>query len=162
MRLNRGILFVGLAGTLAALGNVYISVIFYALLCFDSCFDVGSTIASGQLQGLLGLLAPLAMLIPSLALILAGWIWALVELRRSNAGRTRALVAYFPAMSLIVGVAVTLIASVTAQRGLVVFPIDIWYGTFALALWPLAVTLVSIFWRGQGQPHAAGTGTASG
>lgn len=161
MRMNRGIWILGLMATLFTVGNVYATVFFYVLMCFDSCLDIGSTILSGQPQSLVVLLLPFAMLIPSLAIGLAAWIWEIVELRRMNAGQTtRVFVALFPLVVIIVGVAVTLLTSVTDQGSVVVHPFNSWSGTFALALWPLLVALVAIFWR-PARPFASPSGAAS-
>lgn len=162
MRMNRGIWILALVATLVTLGNVFATTFFYVLMCFDSCLDVGAAITSGQLQSLTALLLPLAALIPSLAMILAAWIWELVELRRINAERARIFVALFPLVVLIVGVAVILLTSVTSPGAVVVRPFNIWSGSLALALWPLLVALVGLFWRRSAPSSPATPVAASG
>ena len=152
----------GLASTLFVLGSAYVTVFAYMLLCLDSCPDVSGMILRGQPLGFIDLLIPLEYLIPSLAMIVAAWIWEIVDLRRMNAWRTRVVVALFPLISIIVGGAVTLLVRVASHGRMVGYPYSVWPGTYnlvsdlsgiyALALWPLLVTLVALFWRRPAQP----------
>ena len=115
-------------------------------------------ILRGQSQGFIDLLLPLVFLIPSLTMIVAAWIWEIVDLRRMNAEHTRIVVAFFPLIAIIVGGAVTLLIRVLDQGRVVSYPYSVWprtynllsdlSGIYALALWPLLVSLVAIFWRG--------------
>src|SRR5579859_7449937 len=147
MRMNRGILALGIVATVATVANVYATIIFNALLCSDSCSSLGATLTSGQPQTILGMLIPLALLFPSVTLTLAGWVWELVDLRRMGAGRQRAFVAWLPVIAILVGVAATLLTGYTSQSGWQLYPFNTWFGSFALALWPLLLTLVAVFWR---------------
>ncbi len=162
MRLNRGILALGIAATLFALLNVYASGIMYVLICMDSCADIGSTIAAGGLSGLTQLLLPGAFLAPSLALILTTWIWMLVDLRRQGAARLLVFGYTFPVITLFAGLVITLLTSVNTKGGLVVYPFNVLYGSFALALWPLLIMLVAIFWRRPAQSGELPPKAASG
>ncbi len=154
MRLNRGILALGITATLITLGNAYATIIFYVLICMDSCTDLGSLVSANGLSGLTPLLLPSVLLVPSLALILSAWIWMLVELRRLQAARLLAFGYIFPVIALVAGLAISLLTSVNAQGGLTIYPFNVWNGSFALALWPLLVTLVAIFWRGPTRSEA--------
>lgn len=160
MRLNRGIIILGIVATLVTLVNVYFSLIIDALLCFDSCSDIGSRIASGQYQQLPSALFPLLLLFPSAILIVVVWIWAINEARRLGAGRIVSAIASYPAIALIAAIAVAFLTSIS-ERGLVMYPINIGYGSFMLALWPLLVTLTAIFWRGAAPMPAPMPGPAS-
>lgn len=146
MRLNRGVMILGIVATLVTLVNVYFSLIIDALLCFDSCSDVGSQIASGDTRGLLSLLLPLLTLFPSAVLIVVAWAWEINEAQRFSARRLLSAVISFPAVSLIAAIAVAFLTSIS-ERGLVMYPINIGYGSFMLALWPLLITLTAIFWQ---------------
>ena len=155
--MSRGIWIMGLASTLFVLGGAYVAVFFYLLLCLVSCPDVSGMILRGQPLGFIDLLLPLIYLIPSLIMIVAAWIWEIVDLRRMNAGRARLFVSLFPLIAIIVGGAVTLLIRVASQGRGVGYSYSVWPGTYnlvsdlsgiyALALWPLLVALVALFWR---------------
>ncbi len=158
MRLNRGIIILGIVATLVTIANVYFSLILDALLCFDSCVDVGGMLANGQWPSLL---LPLLILFPSAILIVVAWAWEINVARRLGARRLLRAVVAFPVVSLIAGLAVAFLTSISAQ-GLVMYPINIGYGSFALALWPLLVTLTAAFWRGATAAPAVTSGAAAG
>lgn len=165
MRLSRGILALGIGATLFTLGNVFYTFIIYELLCIDgprqpgSCTDISSLVAA---NGLTPLLIPSAALLPCLSLILGAWIWMLVDVRQLRAARLLIFGYSFPVIALVIGLAVTLLTSFNSQGMLIVQPLNLWYGDFALALWPLLVTLVALFWRRPAQTAPAPSDAASG
>jgi hypothetical protein len=147
--LNRGLVILSVVATLVALGNAFLSGAFWVVFtCFDTCLNVGTSIASGQFSDLIALLVPLAALAPAVAIILACWIWELVELRRQGATRATLMTWIFPVFTLLVIIGVTLLTSVTADGTLTLYGTNVWYGTLALAIWPALVTLVALIWRG--------------
>ncbi len=148
MRLSRGLWIMGLAGTLFTLLNVYFTVVIYGLWCIDTCAeDVGSILVERGSNSLTQLLLVNVFLIPCLSVIFAVWIWMLVDLRRQQAMRLFAFGCAFPVFALVTWVVVTFLTSSHSQKALAVYTVNLWYGSFALALWPLLVTLVAIFWR---------------
>ena len=82
----------------------------------------------------------------------------LVELRQLGAGRVRRTVVFFPLITLAIGAVATLIISVASSGSLTVLPFDLWYGSFALALWPLFMALVAWRWRGAAPAKAPSSG----
>lgn len=155
MRLNRGIIILGLAATLVTVANVFGSLIFDVLLCFDSCPTVGETIQSSGFSAIT-LLFPQLFLFPALILIVVVWVWALREARTLGAGRLRIAIACLPLLALAAVVTVTFLTSLTPQ-GLLMHPINIGFGTYALAGWPLLVALIAAFWRPSAQAPTPAT-----
>lgn len=153
MRLNRSIVILGLAATLVTVANVFGTLILDALLCFDSCPTVGETIQANGF-GAISLLDPQLFLFPSLMMIVVVWLWALREIRRLGGQRLAVVVAWLPLLALLAVVAVAFLTSITPQ-GLRMRPINIGFGTFALAGWPLVVALIAAFWRPDAQPGPA-------
>ena len=159
MRMSRGVWIMGLASTLFTIFNVFLTFILYELMCLegprtpgslpDSCTDLGSFIAGGNLTSLL---ITNAYLLPCLGVMLGVWIWMLADLRRLRAARLLPFVYVFPVIVLVTGIAITLLTSLQTHGALIVRVINLWYGSFALALWPLLVTLVALFWRRSTQP----------
>ena len=145
MRLNRGIIILGLAATVVTVASVYFTLILDALLCFDSCPTVGATI---QAEGFaaIRLLYPQLFLLPALILIVVVWLWELRETRRLGARRLATAIAWLPLLAFVAIVAVAFLTSITPD-GLRMHPINIGFGTFALAGWPLLVALIAAFWR---------------
>ena len=160
--MSRGIWIMGLASTLFTLFNVFLTFFLYKLLCLDghrtpgnlpgSCTDLGSFLAGNHLTSLL---ITNAYLLPCLGVILGVWRWMLVELRRQRAARLLTFGYAFPVIVLVTDIAITLLSSGQTHGTLIVRMINLWYGSFALALWPLLVTLVALFWRRPAQSEAA-------
>lgn len=145
MRLNRGVIILGLAATLVTIANVFGTLILDALLCFDSCPTVGATIQAEGFSAI-RLLYPQFFLLPSLVLCVLVWVWTLREARMAGARGLRATIACLPLLALAATVAVAFLTSLTPQ-GLAMRPINIGFGTFALAGWPLLIGLFAAFWR---------------
>lgn len=146
--MNRGVLIIGVVGIVVALANAIASGIIAALYCFDSCTSV-ITIVSYSPQTLL-----LALLIvsPALSLIAVAWIWELLTLRQLRARGTLIFVALFPLITLVAVIAVTMIAALKHSAAPLAFtPLDLWSGAFALALWPLLVSIIAFIQRRRGQ-----------
>ncbi|HEY8323189.1 MAG TPA: hypothetical protein VIG77_01780, partial [Ktedonobacterales bacterium] len=142
--MNRGVLIIGIVGIVLTLANVFASVIFAALACFDSCPSVLTIVGSSPLSLLI---VPL-LLGPSLALIGVGWIWELIALRRLRRQGAIIVVALAPLITLVVVLAVAAIAAASSGVAPQDFtPLHLWTGGFALALWPLLVSVVAFIWR---------------
>lgn len=142
--MNRGILAIGVVGIVATLINVFAASIFAALACFDAC---SSALASVQNQPL-AILVYFVWLAPALALILAGWIWQLVGLRRMGARGTLTFVATFPLIAVAVMAGVALIAAASEGIAPLDFtPLNLWMGEFGLVVWPLLVSVVAFALR---------------
>ncbi|HEX8732619.1 MAG TPA: hypothetical protein VF725_11245 [Ktedonobacterales bacterium] len=153
MRLNRGIIILGLAATVVTVASVYFTLILDALLCFDSCLTVGATMQAEGFSAI-RLLFPQLFLLPALILIVVVWLWELRETRRLGGRGLAAAIAWLPLLALIAIVAVAFLTSLTPQ-GLRMYPINIGFGTFALAGWPLLVALIAAFWRPAAPPVPA-------
>jgi hypothetical protein len=142
--INRSVLIIGVAGVVLTLANVFATVIFAALTCFDSCPSALSMVGASPLI----LLIPLLLLAPSLVMIIAGWIWELIALRRMRRQGAIIVVALAPLIALVAVLAIAGIAAVSS--GLApqdATPLHLWTGGFALALWPLLVSVVAFIWR---------------
>lgn len=138
--MNRGIVAIGIVGVIVTLGNVYVTGIYAVLACFDSCSSVVSLVASSPFT----VLVPFLLLSPALALILVGWIWQLITLRQMGARGALIFVACFPLIAL-VAIAITIVLRTVTQNTapLDFTPLQLWVGEFALALWPLLVSIVA-------------------
>lgn len=140
----RGVLIIGIAAAALTAINVFVSGIFAALACFDTCSSMGSLVASSPL---VLLVAPL-LVAPSLALIGVGWIWELIALRRMRRQGALVVVALAPLIALAVGLAVAALDAVSDGVAPLAFtPIHLWVGGFALTLWPLLVSVVAVILR---------------
>ncbi|HEU5344586.1 MAG TPA: hypothetical protein VFU60_09595 [Ktedonobacterales bacterium] len=140
----RGVLIVGIAGAAVTAINVYVSGIFAALACLDTCSSVGAMVASSP--GVL--LWPPLLVAPSLALILVGWIWELTALRRMRRQGALVVVALAPLIALAVGLALAALDAVNDGVAPAAFTaIHLWVGGFALTLWPLLVSVVAFILR---------------
>lgn len=140
----RGVLIIGIAAAALTAINVFVSGIFAALACFDTCSSMGSLVASSPL---VLLVAPL-LVAPSLALIGVGWIWELIALRRMRRQGAIIVVALAPLITLVAVLAVAAIAAVSSGLAPQDFtPLHFLTGEFALALWPLLVSVVAFIWR---------------
>jgi hypothetical protein len=138
--MNRGILVIGIASIVIALVNVFASVIFVVLACFDSCPSTLTSIGYAPQF----ILIPFVALSPALGIILVGWIWEMIELRRVGARGTLVFVAVFPLITLVAIMIATFIAAASEGVAPLDFtPIHLWMGEFALALWPLLVSIVA-------------------
>ncbi len=138
--MNRGILAIGIAGIVLTVANVFASIIFMALMCFDTCPPVLSSIQYAPWTMLLYF----AGLVPALGVILGGWIWQLRELGRMGARTLRVFVATFPLIAVVVIASVTFIAAASAGVAPLNFtPMHLWSGEFGLVLWPLLVSIVA-------------------
>jgi hypothetical protein len=142
--MNRGVLIIGIVGIVLTLANVFASVIFAALACFDSCPSVLSMVGAAPLA----LLIPVLLLAPSLVMIIVGWVWELSALRRMRRQGAIIVVALAPLITLVAVLAVAAIAAVSSGLAPQDFtPLHLWTGGFALALWPLLVSVVAFIWR---------------
>lgn len=142
--INRGVMIIGIVGVVLTLGNVFASVIFAALACFDTCPPVLLMVSSAPLDLLI---MPL-LVGPALALIGVGWIWELIALRRIGRQGALVVVALAPLITLVAVLAVAAIAAVSSGLAPQDFtPMHLWTGGFALALWPLLVSVVAFIWR---------------
>lgn len=142
--INRGILIIGIVGVVWTLGNVFASSIYAALACFDSCPSVLTLAGSSPLT----LLLPVLLLSPSLVLIVVGWIWELIALRRMRRQGGVIVVALAPLFTLVAVLGVAAIAAVDSGLAPQDFnPLHLLTGAFALALWPLLVSVVAFIWR---------------
>lgn len=140
----RGVLIIGIAAAALTAINVFVSGIFAALACFDTCSSMGAMVKSSPL---VLLLAPL-LVAPSLALIGVGWIWELIALRRMRRQGALVVVALAPLIALAVGLAVAALDAVSDGVAPLAFtPIHLWVGGFALTLWPLLVSVVAVSLR---------------
>jgi hypothetical protein len=147
--INRGVLIVGVAGVALTLANVFATFIFAALACFDSCPSALSMVQASPLT----LLFLVLLVAPALALIGVGWVWELVILRRMRRPGSMIAVALAPLLALVVVLALAAIAA--ARDGLA--PQDfntlhLWSAGFALALWPLLVSVVAFIQRERRAP----------
>ena len=141
---DRGVLIIGIVGVVWTLGNVFASGIYAALACFDSCPSVLTMVGSSPLI----VLIPVLLLAPSLALIVVGWIWELIALRRMRRQGAIIVVALAPLITLVAVLAVAAIAAVSSGLAPQDFtPLHFLTGEFALALWPLLVSVVAFIWR---------------
>lgn len=153
--MNRGILILGIVGIVFALANAFAAGLFAVLTCFDSCSSALSIARNAPLS----ILAYFVWLAPALTLILAAWIWQIVELRRMGARGMLAFAATFPIITVVVMAAVTLIAAASAGFAPLAFtPLHLWTGEFGLAVWPLLVSIVAFVRRQRtGAPGAGST-----
>jgi hypothetical protein len=147
--INRGILIIGVAGVFLTLANVFATVIFAALACFDTCSSALSMVGAAPLA----LLIPVLLLAPSLVMIMVGWVWELSALRRMRRQGAIVLVALAPLIALVAVLAIAAIAAVSSGLAPQDFtPLHLWTGGFALALWPLLVSVVAFIWRERHAP----------
>lgn len=142
--MNRGILAIGIVGIVLTVANVFASIIFMALMCFDTCPPVLSSIQYAPWTMLLYF----AGLVPALGVILGGWIWQLRELGRMGARTLRVFVATFPLIAVVAIASVTFIAAASAGVAPLDFtPLNLWMGEFGLVVWPLLVSVVAFALR---------------
>lgn len=138
--MNRGILAIGIASVLVTVANVFGSIIFDVLFCFDTCPSVISDIQYSPLTSLLFLVA----MGPALALILVCWIWQLRELRRMGERGLLIFAATFPVIALVTVVIIIVLATTSSHVAPLAFnPLHLWSGEFGLAIWPLLVSIVA-------------------
>ncbi len=150
--MNRGIFIIGVVSIFVTLGNIFVSGIFNVLTCFDTCPSLASMIANSPLSALLYVV----FLIPALTLILIAWIWELRELRQAQAMGLLAFAATFPLIALAAIFVGAVLAAVSQGIPPLEFtPLHLWDGEFALALWPLLVSIIA-FARRQRAPRAPG------
>lgn len=142
--ISRGVLIVGVAGVALTLANVFATFIFAALACFDSCPSALSMVQASPLT----LLFPVLLVAPALVLIGVGWVWELVILRRMRRPGSLIAVALAPLLALVVVLALAAIAAARAGLAPQDFnTLQLWSAGFALALWPLLVSVVAFILR---------------
>jgi hypothetical protein len=140
----------GLVAAAFAALNVWFTVLFYNIMCYTyhgygGCPTVNKMIVTTGANGVVTLAFPWFFLFPALVFIIIVWLWLASELRRASATRLRLWTFSFPLIALVACAIFTLIASLISQGALIVYPISLWYGSWALVVWPLLVALVG--WR---------------
>lgn len=157
---NRNLMGLGLVGAVFAALNVWFTVLFYNVMCntvegYGGCPTVDKMVQTMGASGVVNLLLPSFFLFPALIFILIIWLWLAGELGRAGEARLRLWTFSFPVIALAVGVVIALVASFISQGALKVYPMSVWGGSWALALWPLLVAWVA--WRTPPAPPAPET-----